>query len=93
MRSSTKSQQTIREFGTQMERSHVYLDNSNDYVVIVRAYTSSAQLNERKLQATVFCQVSLVPLSIIHKATMERVLRSKKNLVPARTSWKSAEKD
>lgn len=51
-----RSQQTVREYGTQMERSHICLDNSSDRILIAREYISGAQFQEKRLHATVICQ-------------------------------------
>jgi hypothetical protein len=49
---STRSQQTTRESGTQMDRKDLYVDHSNDRVIVARPYFSAAQLEAvRQIEA------------------------------------------
>jgi hypothetical protein len=44
----TCSIQTIREFGTQMKRLDLYIDEKDDRVIVAKTYYTSAQLGEDK---------------------------------------------
>jgi hypothetical protein len=52
----TRSVQLSREYGTQMERKDVMLDNSTDYAIEPRRYFSSTQQLELKRQKTLIIQ-------------------------------------
>lgn len=52
----TRSQQSKRESGTQMQRRDLYLDDRLDREVAPRPYFSAAQLDELKLRKTVVIQ-------------------------------------
>ena len=46
----TRSQQTRREFATQMARRDLYLDTSKDVVIVPRPYFSADELHVRVLR-------------------------------------------
>lgn len=53
---STRSQQTTRESGTQMDRKDLYTSNAGDRVVTPLPYFSAAMLAKLKLQKTIIIQ-------------------------------------
>lgn len=52
----TRSMMTGREFGTQMKRADLLLDDTGDQTVVSRPYFSAKQLEELKRQNTVIIQ-------------------------------------
>jgi hypothetical protein len=52
----TRSMMTGREFGTQMERKDLLLDDSNDREIISKPYFSATQLNELKSRTILIIQ-------------------------------------
>jgi hypothetical protein len=52
----SRSIQTKRENGTQMDRKDLYLDNKNDREVAPKAYFSSTEWNELKVKTTIVMQ-------------------------------------
>ena len=52
----TRSQMTQREYGTQMKRKDLYMDDAGDNEIVARPYFSAAQLHERKRDKTLVIQ-------------------------------------
>eukprot|EP00619_Florenciella_sp_RCC1007_P015741 CAMPEP_0205943686 /NCGR_PEP_ID=MMETSP1325-20131115/61184_1 /ASSEMBLY_ACC=CAM_ASM_000708 /TAXON_ID=236786 /ORGANISM="Florenciella sp., Strain RCC1007" /LENGTH=254 /DNA_ID=CAMNT_0053314529 /DNA_START=74 /DNA_END=835 /DNA_ORIENTATION=+ len=52
----TRSQMTQREYGTQMKRKDLYMDDSGDTEIVARPYFSAAQLHELKRDKTLVIQ-------------------------------------
>ena len=46
----------MREFGVQMEKPGLYIDQRNDKIIIPRKYTSSAMWNKKREQITLKIQ-------------------------------------
>lgn len=52
----TRSQMTQREYGTQMKRKDLYMDDAGDQTITARPYFSAAQLHELKRDKTLVIQ-------------------------------------
>mmetsp|Transcript_59218 Transcript_59218/g.163507 ORF Transcript_59218/g.163507 Transcript_59218/m.163507 type:complete len:479 (+) Transcript_59218:214-1650(+) len=52
----TRSQMTQREYGTQMKRKDLYMDDAGDNEIVARPYFSAAQLHELKRDKTLVIQ-------------------------------------
>jgi hypothetical protein len=53
---TTRSQQSVREGGTQMSRKDLYIDNSNDREIVARVYFTSQQHADLRLRKTIVIQ-------------------------------------